>query len=51
MMSNLETVGEITIVGILKDMFINIEVAVNIELRRATKAPSIRLDCLTLADE
>jgi len=45
-----ETVSEINVAGNLKDMFINIAVANDLKLRRSTKAPTICLDRLTLAD-
>ena len=44
-----EPVAEITIAGNLADMFLNLTPADDLRFRRATDAPTIRIDGLTVA--
>jgi PmbA protein len=44
-----EPVAEITIAGNLKDMFLNMTAANDLEFRRGTDAPTIRVEGMTLA--
>jgi len=44
-----EPVAEITVAGNLKDMFLNMTAANDIEFRRGTDAPTIRVEGMTLA--
>jgi len=44
-----EPVAEITIAGNLKDMFLNLVPASDLEFRRATDAPTIRVEGMTVA--
>ena len=42
-------VSEVTIAGNLKDMFMNLTPADNLEFRYATNAPTLRIDGMTVA--
>ncbi len=42
-------VNEVTIAGNLKDMFLNLTPADDLEFRRATNAPTVRVDGMTIA--
>ena len=42
-------VSELTVAGNLKDMFANLTPADDLEFRRGTDAPTIRVDCMTVA--
>jgi PmbA protein len=44
-----EAVSEITIAGNLKDMLLRLQVADDLEFKRGTDAPTLRIDDMTLA--
>ena len=44
-----EPVSEVTIAGNLKEMFLRLQVADDLEFKRGTDAPTIRIDDMTLA--
>ena len=44
-----EPVSEITVAGNLKDMFLNMAAADDLQFRRGTDAPTVRVEGLTLA--
>ena len=42
-------VNEVTIAGNLKDMFLNLTPADDLEFKRATNSPTVRVDGMTIA--
>lgn len=44
-----EAVSEITVAGLLPEIFLNLTPANDLRLKRGTDSPTVRVDCLTLA--